>query len=78
MSGGKAGLRRRRGELEEIGHFPNQRPFPAREGALGGRELYEIEFYYNGMEYEFEIDAYSGAFRKWECEYDDDHHGSHH
>ncbi len=43
-----------------------------------GRIEYEGKIYYGGMEYEFEIDAYSGAFRKWECEYDDDHHGSHH
>lgn len=43
-----------------------------------GRVEYEGKIYYGGMEYEFEIDAYSGAFRKWECEYDDDHHGLHH
>ena len=44
-----------------------------------GRIEYEGKIYYGGMEYEFEIDAYSGAFRKWECEYDDDHyHDEHH
>ena len=43
-----------------------------------GRIEYEGTIYYGGMEYEFEIDAYSGAFRKWECEYDDDHHDDGH
>ncbi len=33
-----------------------------------GRLEYEGEIYYNGMEYEFEIDAYSGAFRNWDSE----------
>ena len=33
-----------------------------------GRMEYEGKIYYNGMEYEFEIDAYSGAFRSWEVE----------
>ena len=26
-----------------------------------GRQIYEIEFYFNGMEYEYEIDANTGA-----------------
>lgn len=43
-----------------------------------GRIAYEGTICHGGMEYEFEIDAYSGAFRKWECEHDDDHHASHH
>ncbi len=43
-----------------------------------GRIEYEGKIYYGGMEYEFEIDGYSGAFRKWECEQDDDHHDGHH
>ena len=43
-----------------------------------GRIEYEGKINYGGMEYEFEIDGYSGAFRKWECEQDDDHHDGHH
>ena len=37
-----------------------------------GRLVYEGEIVYNGMEYEFEIDGYSGAFRSWEAEPADD------
>jgi len=37
-----------------------------------GRIEYEGKIYYNNMEYEFEIDAYSGAFRSWEAEPIDD------
>ena len=33
-----------------------------------GRLQYEGKIYYNGMEYEFEIDGYSGAIRNWEAE----------
>ena len=33
-----------------------------------GRTQYEGAIVYDGMEYEFEIDAYSGAFRNWESE----------
>lgn len=33
-----------------------------------GRIEYEGKIRYDGMEYEFEIDAYSGAFRSWEAE----------
>lgn len=33
-----------------------------------GRIEYEGKIVYKGMEYEFEIDGYSGAFRKWEAE----------
>ena len=33
-----------------------------------GRTQYEGKIVYEGMEYEFEIDAYSGAFRSWEAE----------
>ncbi len=33
-----------------------------------GRLEYEGEIVYDGMEYEFEIDAYSGAIRSWEAE----------
>ncbi len=33
-----------------------------------GHTEYEGTIVYNGMEYEFEIDAYSGAFRSWETE----------
>lgn len=35
-----------------------------------GRLLYEVEIRYNGMEYEGEIDAYSGEILKWEAERD--------
>lgn len=33
-----------------------------------GRMEYKGKISYDGMEYEFEIDAYSGAFRSWEAE----------
>lgn len=33
-----------------------------------GRTEYEGKIIYDGMEYEFEIDAYSGAIRSWEAE----------
>lgn len=33
-----------------------------------GRIEYEGKIFYDGMEYEFKIDAYSGAFRSWEAE----------
>ncbi|MDE7311334.1 MAG: PepSY domain-containing protein [Eubacterium sp.] len=33
-----------------------------------GHMEYEGKIVYEGMEYEFEIDAYSGAFRSWEAE----------
>ena len=41
---------------------------------------YEGKILYNGMEYEFEIDAYSCAFRGWEaeCVNHSAHHGIHH
>ena len=35
-----------------------------------GRWIYEVEIYYNGMEYEGEIDAKSGNVLKWEAERD--------
>ncbi len=37
-----------------------------------GHTEYEGKIIYNGMEYEFEIDAYSGTFRSWEAEPADD------
>lgn len=37
-----------------------------------GRMEYEGKIVYNGMEYEFEIDAYSGAFRSWSADPADD------
>ena len=48
-----------------------------------GRIAYEGTICHGGMEYEFEIDAYSGAFRKWECEpvesyHDGGHRDEHH
>ena len=33
-----------------------------------GRVEYEGKIVYGGMEYEFEIDGYSGAIRSWEAE----------
>lgn len=33
-----------------------------------GRMVYEGEFFYGAMEYEFEIDAATGQMRKWEME----------
>lgn len=36
-----------------------------------GRYIYEVEFKANYMEYEYEIDAYSGAILKAESDYDD-------
>ncbi|HIW74498.1 MAG TPA: PepSY domain-containing protein [Firmicutes bacterium] len=36
-----------------------------------GRLIYELEFRANGMEYECEIDAVSGAILDWESEWDD-------
>ena len=33
-----------------------------------GRMSYEGKIIYQGMEYDFEIDAYSGAIREWEAE----------
>lgn len=36
-----------------------------------GRLVYEGEIRYNGMEYEFEIDAATGVILDWDAEYDD-------
>ena len=36
-----------------------------------GRVVYEIEFKSNGMEYEYEIDASTGAVLKYDKERDD-------
>ena len=33
-----------------------------------GRQVYEGSIYYNSMEYEFTIDAYSGAILEWDSE----------
>ena len=33
-----------------------------------GRLEYEGTIFYNGMEYEFTIDGYSGAIRSWEVD----------
>lgn len=35
-----------------------------------GRLVYEVEIFYNGMEYEGEIDAYSGEIVQWEADRD--------
>ena len=35
-----------------------------------GRQVYEIEFYFNGMEYEYEIDANTGAVLKAKRDWD--------
>lgn len=34
------------------------------------RMIYEVEFKHNGMEYEYEIDAVTGAVLRWEAERD--------
>jgi uncharacterized membrane protein YkoI len=36
-----------------------------------GIRVYEIEFYKGRMEYEYEIDAYTGEILEWDSEYDD-------
>ena len=36
-----------------------------------GRRTYEGEVYYNQAEYEFEIDASTGAFIEWSVDYND-------
>lgn len=36
-----------------------------------GMELYEIEFRYGRLEFEYEIDAKTGGIVKWDMEYDD-------
>ncbi|MBQ8075120.1 MAG: PepSY domain-containing protein [Oscillospiraceae bacterium] len=36
-----------------------------------GRKVYEIEFYFNGMEYEYDIDADTGAVLKAKRDWDD-------
>ena len=40
----------------------------AQEARDDGRVEYEGKIVYGGMEYEFEIDGYSGAIRSWEAE----------
>ena len=35
-----------------------------------GRKIYEIEFYFNGFEYEFDIDAESGKILKFKKDRD--------
>lgn len=37
-----------------------------------GRSVYEVEFYAQGMEYEYEIDALNGTVLKFDKEYDND------
>ena len=41
-----------------------------------GLMVYEVEFYYNNLEYDYEIDAINGAIIKGEREHDDDNHTS--
>ena len=36
-----------------------------------GRQVYEIEFYFNGMEFEYDIDANTGAVLKAKKDWDD-------
>ena len=36
-----------------------------------GRQVYEIEFYFNGMEFEFDIDVNTGAVLKAKKDWDD-------
>ena len=38
-----------------------------------GRTYYEGEAYANGYEYEFEVDAYTGAIIEWEVDETDDY-----
>ena len=33
-----------------------------------GRQLYEGKLFYNGLEYEFEMDAVTGTFYDWEID----------
>ena len=35
-----------------------------------GRKVFEIEFYHNGLEYEFDIDAETGAVLKYKKDWD--------
>ena len=37
-----------------------------------GRMVYEVEFYRDGMEYDYEVDATTGSVLKWEKDRDDD------
>lgn len=43
-----------------------------------GRKIYEGEAYKGNTEYDFEIDAATGKFIKWEQDWDDDHHDDDH
>ena len=36
-----------------------------------GRRIYEIEFYFNGFEYEYDIDAVTGKILKYDRDRDD-------
>lgn len=36
-----------------------------------GHAVYDVEFRYRGVEYEYEIDAVTGAIREWDTDYDD-------
>lgn len=43
-----------------------------------GRKIYEGEAYKGSTEYDFEIDAATGKFIKWEQDWNDDHHDDDH
>lgn len=43
-----------------------------------GISKYEVEFTANGTEYEFEINANTGAVLEMDVDHDDDHHDDHH
>lgn len=43
-----------------------------------GITKYEVEFTVNGTEYEFEINANTGAILEMDVDHDDDHHDDHH
>lgn len=43
-----------------------------------GRKIYEGEAYKGNTEYDFEIDAATGKFIKWEQDWNDDHHDDDH
>lgn len=51
-------------QKSQISRYKSERDFD------DGRELYEIEFYYNGMEYSYEISASDGKIIKKEIERD--------
>ncbi|MCW6679994.1 PepSY domain-containing protein [Aerococcaceae bacterium NML130460] len=39
-----------------------------------GRKVIDVKFYSDGKEYEYEIDAQTGAIREWDVDHDDDYY----